>query len=284
MSRSNEIVLPESKVLHLDGQLGPFRVLVAYPAQSPPENGWPVIWLLDPADAFMGTVEALRFGARRTDSTGVSSAVVIGVEPDSNNLQAREVRQRIFTEIDSARFADFLHNDVQNAVAEISETRCDFTRSILVGHSLGGVFALRAALANPGRYQAVAAVSPSLWHESADLSELTTTYPADANLKVYIGVGEYEQGLAPWEENLPTSATTLKRRTTRRMVDIARETAAALASGTTAPLASGNVTGFPAPGAQVSNISVEFELLQKADHASARSKALPAILRLTTRQ
>lgn len=273
--------IPDSMSVVVESPVGRLRVYVAWPclgkgvATPVPAAGWPVIWVLDPGAAFAGTVEAMRYCSRRADATGVVPAVVVGVEPElpssvasdaaSNAASnAARARERLLAGEESLGFAAALNDVVRPLVESLVPGRCDTKRSVLVGHSLGGVFALQTALRFPGRYRAVAAVSPSLWQAEGDLTELAVAYPASAPaISVLIVTGEYEQRLAPWEEGTALASETLARRTGRQMIDTARKAADAIGGA--------SVTG---------NISARFALLAEADHGTVRSAALPLILRL----
>lgn len=269
--------IPDSVSVGVESPVGWLRVYVAWPCAGEghdvpvPVAGWPVIWVLDPGAAFAGTVEAMRYCSRRADATGVVPAVVVGVEPELPSSVASDAardaaraRERLLAGEESLGFAAALNDVVRPLVESLVPGRCDTKRSVLVGHSLGGVFALQTALRFPGRYRAVAAVSPSLWQAEGDLTELAVAYPASAPaISVLIVTGEYEQRLAPWEEGTALASETLARRTGRQMIDTARKAADAIGGA--------SVTG---------NISARFALLAEADHGTVRSAALPLILRL----
>ncbi len=270
------VTIPDSERFVVDTEAGALRVHLAWPAGDPPADGWPVLWVLDPADGFAGAVEAMRFCSRRSDATGIVPAVIVGVEPDVPPDAVRAERERLFIGAQRDLLRDALDGIVRERVYERVRERvgervphpCDTSREVIAGHSLGGVFALYAALAHPGRFRAVGAVSSSLWHGTDELLALAARYAASADtlpsaapLDVLLAVGEYEQGLAPWELGRPESSETLARRTSRRMIDTSRMFASRLAE--TAPA-----------------LRVQFRELADADHATARIAALPATLRL----
>ncbi len=246
------------------------QLLLARPAGDAPQGGYPVIYLLD-ANAHFGTaVEAVRLRCRRSDATGVPSAVVAGIGYPNVDTYDRQRRRFDFTfsapadepaDHQGTGGAGIFAALLESAVKPIVERRfpIDRTRQVLFGHSLGGLFTLSLLMRHPGMFQAYIAASPSIWWDRRRLLEGADSL-AGQSVKpaVMITVGEYEQKLAPWQEHTPKAEGIARRRAQRRMVDNARELAARL---------------------KAAGLRIDFCEFEAEDHASVASLALNRCLR-----
>lgn len=259
------VSLPRSRehALSVDGR--PYRVFVAWPSEPAPPAGFPAVYVLDANAAFATVVEAIRMRSHRRDATGVGPAVVIGVAYPGDGPYMRDRRTFDFTRPGqgaqgdggdgravvavggAARFLELLTNDVPALVTR--DLALDPAQRTLVGHSMGGYFALDTLVTTPEAFTSYLAISPSIWWDHDGLTARAAAIAATpARLQARLTVGEYEQRLAPWQEGRPPVGTVAERREDRRMVDHARELAAVLARGAGA--------------------SIEFAVLAGEDHAS----------------
>lgn len=276
------VTLPRSEERRMfaeDG--GEHRVLVAWPSEPPPPDGYPAIFLLDANASFATLVETVRTRSSRTANTGVVPAVVVGIGYPVDGPYDRERRIFDFTEAPpeqepgdarpvtrtggAAAFQTFLDRTLRPAIA--SDFLLDPSRQTLFGHSLGGLFVLQSLIRAPDSFSSYVSISPSVWWARerllADAASLSNTGSAS---KVVISVGEYEQDLAPWQR--PTDPAELerleRRRARRRMVDGAQAVASVL-------------RGEPGHG-----LDVTFDLVPGEDHSSvvpiAMSRALRVVL------
>ncbi len=248
-----------------------YRLDIALPDGEPPASGWASICLLDAAGCFGTCVEALRRMARRSDATGVSSLVVIGVSPVVVAGGAAN-RQRDFTTAPPTGLTDgspaggaldflhFLREEIMSAVSV--HAPLDRDRQTLFGHSLAGYFALWTLCNHPGAFAGYAAISPSIWWDRSGLFDAAGRL-TDLNRRLFMAVGGWEEALPPWQVGMPGSADALARRVSRQMVANARDLSARL----------GDVLGKE---------RVRFSLMPEEDHASIVSSAMPHALRLAS--
>lgn len=242
----------------------PCRIDIAIPEGPPPVAGWPAIFLLDGAGCFATCVEAMRRMARRTDATGVSPAVVVGISHAAvsgagSNLDAISRRKRDFASGEG--FLDFLCDTAKPLVAR--QAPIDAGRLTLFGHSLGGYFVLRVLAGSPEAFRTYAAISPSIWSGRAELLEKISGLHGQ-HRQLLICVGEWEDALPPWQLAAPGSAEVAARRKGRQMIAHAQDMSERMA-------------------AVLGAAHVQFRLLAEEDHASILSAAIPRMLRMASR-
>ncbi|MFT8245034.1 alpha/beta hydrolase [Roseomonas sp. BN140053] len=233
-----EVCLPGTTLLALDGPSGPYQLFVFVPEVPPPPGGFPVVFLLDGNNCFGMAVDLVRQGQFRPTVSRLVPAIVVGIAyPGDQPLH--QARRR--TDFGPARpgepasqgagrdaFAHFLGSAVRPLLR--ARFPADPRREVIAGHSLGGFFALDALAQDPSDFAGVLAMSPSVWwNRERLLAGLRSGRGAGSSPRVWIGVGEWEEALAPWEAALPDSETTAQRRRERAMVGNARAMAEAVA-------------------------------------------------------
>jgi predicted alpha/beta superfamily hydrolase len=187
---------------------GVYRITVALPNGPAPSSGYPVIYVVD-GNAWAPLVTAiLNVNVAGASSTVLGPAIVVGIGYPIDGPFDLTRRVRDLTtptekhhDVIPARnggYDDFIKL-IEDVVKPDVERRypVDRTRQTLVGHSLGGAFALRTLLAHPASFQNYVALSPSIWWDDAALLKDTKAIELDAataaKTRVYIGIGEYEQ-------------------------------------------------------------------------------------------
>jgi predicted alpha/beta superfamily hydrolase len=235
------VTLPGTEEHVLHSPAGEYRLWLSIPAAPPPPGGFPLLVLLDANASFATLTEIARQGAVRAGATGIGAAVVAGIAYPGAAPYHRARRGLDYTPGPPAEeavpyppggrdaFLDVLRGPVAARVAE----RCpvDAGRRVLIGHSLAGFFTLDVLARDPDAFSDYVAISPSVWWNRARLEEglAAQHFPGRAP-RVALGVGEWEQGLAPWEAASPDSARTAERRGRRAMVENARRMAERVAA------------------------------------------------------
>jgi predicted alpha/beta superfamily hydrolase len=274
------VTMPRSLAKDLQSADGrEYRLLLAWPSESPPASGFPVIYVLDPYALFGTIVESVRMRSRRPDATGVAPAVVAGIGYPGDEREARVRRNYDYTPLvdpdagdasaapsnatgGATDFLAFIETRLKPAVERIVPV--DVSRQTLFGHSLGGRFVLQTLLSSPASFATYVAVSPSVWLARHQLLEATDAIAVVrprpfAGRRTLITVGEYEQSLAPWQRGSVAHTQEIsQRRSDRRMVDDAREMAARL---------------------EAAGADVRFDVLAGEDHASAVLRSVGDALR-----
>lgn len=184
-----------------------FEVSVALPEGTAPQQGYPVLYVLDANYSFGTLVEMVR-----NHETLFGPVVVVGVGYSSD----AEMRNRFYdmtppgtdaSELPklfsegwgpmggAAEFRDFLTHDLRSAVKAIVPV--DASRQALFGHSLGGLFALYVLFTRPESFDTYVAGSPAIWWSNkVVLQELAAFVPrlrqAKGRRRLLITVGGLE--------------------------------------------------------------------------------------------
>lgn len=150
-----------------------YRIMVAWPEGSPPDSGWPVLWLLDGEDNFALAATTARRLERARARSGVEPGMIVAIDSGPLGRRSRDFTPTILGYSippgtpghglptgGAQAYAEFLYSKVGPAVA--ARWRIDAQRQTLAGHSFGGLFA-EYEIAASGRYQRYALISPSLW-------------------------------------------------------------------------------------------------------------------------
>ena len=161
-----------------------YRIYLALPEKPAPEAGFPVLYFLDGEAVFGTAAEAMRLQTR--GPKGFEGAAVVAIGHGGAGPFDPEARYRDFTTpADPAHlprrsdgaplpgnggaeaFLDFIAGELMPEIAR--RLPADPARATLIGHSLGGFFALHAFLGRPGLFQNVVAGSPSVWWNRSEL-------------------------------------------------------------------------------------------------------------------
>lgn len=225
----------------------------------------PVLWLLDGATLFPLVADAIDWLCRRPDANGVAPMLVVGVDRE---VADRDRRYRDFSFgpaadpagqlVDpawggAAQFAAFLCGEARRTVE--ADLAAQATSHALLGHSMGGLFALHLLAERPGAFAATGAISPSIWWDREALRASLQRMP-DCGQSVFLGAGSLEQ---------PSGGTGRAddRRRHRRMIGNLEQVADQL-TGT------------------LSSAQVQMHIAARETHASALWTLLPAFLRFVT--
>ena len=228
-----------------------YRIFVSRPLLPPPTTGYAVIYMLDANAAFGTMTEAVRLQSARPQVTGVEPAIVVGIGfPTDLPFDLRRRTLDYTPDVDrmalaatpdgsewpptggAAAFLDFIEDELKPMIA--AELPINPARSVLFGHSFGGLFALYALFNRPSAFQAFVAGSPSIWFgervilksERNFAEKLAATAHA---VRLMIAVGELEQTVSARELAANDGGKRAAWVKQNRMVENAREMASRLA-------------------------------------------------------
>lgn len=201
------------------------RFDLAWPEGAPPSGGFPLIVVTDANAMFATLVEAVRLQALRPDVTGIREAVVLGIGHDIEGLFEPALRARDYAPPGAERLLGLLDSLLPELAGRLPLDPC---RRTLVGHSLGGLFALHALFSRPALFSGIVAASPSIWWDRGAVADgmarLAQMLPRLASpLRVLLTAGGREQAPCPAErQDDPQFARLAERRVVEEAQDLAR--------------------------------------------------------------
>jgi len=160
-----------------------YRIFVSYPATAAPEEGYPVLYVLDGNAVFATFAETRRV----QEYYDVGKAIIVGVGyPTDQTYDTRRLNDYTPPMIDPPpahlqklakfksggrdTFLDFLTGKLRTEIGK--RYKINLERQSLFGHSLGGLLALHALYTRPQAFHSIVAASPSLeWNEQGVLGE-----------------------------------------------------------------------------------------------------------------
>jgi len=205
----SKVVLPAAQQTDVRASVAGhrYRLFVSVPATAAPAEGYPVLYVLDGNAAFPVAAFLARSAANRSEVTGHTAPLVVGIGYPGNEDFDVAARRRDYTigagnsnpltsEGGADRFLDFIQNELKPLVA--TRYPVDHKRQALFGHSFGGLFVLHALLTRPTSFSTFIASSPSIWWQNKQLlSELPASMPPGVSPRVQISVGAREDDPPP---------------------------------------------------------------------------------------
>lgn len=175
------VTLPGTRAFALSSQATghDYRIEVAVPDAPPPDEGYPVLYVLDGNARLPLMVAARDVLMRRAETPWL----MVGIGYADTQRLARDERTLDYTPpVLDARYAGqqnprpaggadaflgFIEDELKPAIGE--RFALNTSREALMGHSFGGLFTLYALHQRPASFSDYIAVSPSLWWNFGDL-------------------------------------------------------------------------------------------------------------------
>ncbi|WP_158265441.1 alpha/beta hydrolase [Blastopirellula marina] len=203
--------IPGSEVFDVRSKQGlDYRIFLSIPDQSPPPEGFPVLFVLDGNAYFPLAATLSRFQARGPRS----GLVIVGIGYPTDD--AFHMQRRTFdmtTKADPKKlppsrggrgwhesggadqFLEFIKNELRPLVAK--KVAIDGERHAIVGHSFGGLFVMHTLFTHPNSFQTYIAISPSGWWNDYALLQEEKVFSRDVDslekpVRLLIEVGELE--------------------------------------------------------------------------------------------
>ncbi|MBK5947151.1 esterase [Rhodobacter veldkampii DSM 11550] len=183
------VMLDHSARFEVDGPTGPLVVQVRWPATAPPPEGYGVIYAMDAGWTFGTLCDALALQGSVQAAGPVRSTVVVGIGWPGPGLIDLDRRGPDLVEAPGGEALVRVLSDTILPRIEAS-LPVDPAHRMVLGHSYGGAFALRAGFARPDLFSHVAAGSPSIWTDPAALG---APPPGEARPKVLVTIGALER-------------------------------------------------------------------------------------------
>jgi predicted alpha/beta superfamily hydrolase len=228
----------------------PYRIFLHIPKTTPPEGGWPTLYLLD-ANAVIGTaVDVLRVQAAYPLGTGVHHGVIVGIgypiegaydsvrrswdmaPPPGQTYPPHTPDGPDVRTGGADHFLAFIEEELKPEIAR--RIAVDARRQAIFGHSFGGLFVLHALFRRPDAFAAWISASPAIWWEGAgivtDAETFLTGQRNGLDGRLLLLAGEYEQKLAPFQIGAEDAEKRLASFAESRIVDNTRIMAERLAA------------------------------------------------------
>ncbi|PWC16144.1 esterase [Brenneria roseae subsp. roseae] len=208
-----------------------YRLFVAIPRQEAPQEGYPVLYMLDGNAQFPFAVNSYK------EENGPAPLIVaIGYQI----TQAYDVpaRTRDYTPPTTIREPDFaaggeaedFYQFLQNQVKPWVEARypVNTQKQTLAGHSFGGLFTLYTLFNHSESFQRYVAASPSIWWGNGVVIPARTPLLSTPPQSITLSAGEYEDAPEKVNAGQPIDAEREERKNRRKLVMKAKTLAAQL--------------------------------------------------------
>lgn len=186
-----------------------YTIQVYVPEVTPPEAGFPIIYVLDGQSYFEFAKHAIKLQSLNTPKTKVEPSIVVGICHDEETMRQRRffeftapAEQYIFPEHAKGKrmhlgknggahlFQKFMEEELKPIIERKFDVNTD--KQTLYGHSLAGYYTLWCYLTHCYDFQTYIAISPSIWWNGKELYQyLKKANPLDLQ-KLYMAVGERE--------------------------------------------------------------------------------------------
>lgn len=127
------------------------------------QRRYPVLVVLDAEDNFAHTAAAIDVLSR---NERIPELIVVGINNTDRTRDLTPTKDPMQSSGGAANFLSFIADELLPQVDRTYPTR---PYRILIGHSLGGLFAVNALVTRPEVFNAYLAISPSLWWDDQSL-------------------------------------------------------------------------------------------------------------------
>lgn len=204
MTGSRKIESFQMKGTHHD-----YQITVSIPDTTPPQNGFPVLYILDGDAYFILTNEILRLQSRRVEKTKVEEMILVGIGyPDTDVFHSYRVydfttpaiEEHLPTRPDGQPWpahggADAFLTVIEKQLMPVIREHypIDATRQALFGHSLGGLFSLYTLFEKADLFAEYIAFSPSIWWNNRAILAKEQNLDKHLAKRLFIAVEHTEQ-------------------------------------------------------------------------------------------
>ena len=186
-----------------------YTINIYVPSEEAPEEGFPVLYVLDGSSYFNLVKEAVRLQSRNTPKTCILPAIVVGIGHGDDMRERRfyDFTAPAETYIYPARFkgkghemlggAEDFSRFIEEELKPTIEAQYPVNKAqqALFGHSLGGYFTLWQLFHHQSSFQRYLAISPSIWwneHELVQCASVFLNEHQEINETLFISAGELE--------------------------------------------------------------------------------------------
>ena len=205
-----------------------YDISVFVPNMEPPEEGFPIIYVLDGRRYFNFAKQTINLQFRNSPKTNVEGAIVVGIGHQEKGESLRRfldftapANEYHFPEHTKGKWDDlkelggaenfsrFIEEELKPNIE--SSYPINKNKQTIYGHSLSGYFVLWSYLTKNECFQTYLAVSPSLWWNAEELFQYLEQEGLKENCSTFIIVGEQEGFMVTdairFYDRLPTCET-----------------------------------------------------------------------------
>ncbi|WP_456278876.1 alpha/beta hydrolase [Bacillus sp. AK128] len=187
-----------------------YDINVYVPEVEAPENGFPIIYVLDGSSYYYFVRDTVRLQHGNSIKTGVKPAIVVGIGHRKEEMRrkrfidftaqaeqlvvAEHAKGKIPEEYGGAElFLSFIEKELKPLIEQ--QFTINLKEQSLLGHSLGGYFTLWCQFNHSSLFQNYLAISPSVWWNGKELVAMCKEFivkEKHPNVLTFIAVGEQE--------------------------------------------------------------------------------------------
>lgn len=187
-----------------------YKIFVSVPDSPAPEDGFPLIYVLDGNSIFASFTESMNLQTRRGEITGKKPHIIVGIGYETTEPfnDSRYFDYTFSSEIDflsyhpidrdfpprggGSLFLSFIEKQLKPQIEQKYEVNTE--KQTIVGHSLGGLFVLSALFTSSSSFQYYVASSPSIhWNEDFLNTAKQKFMETEPKAKLLITSGELER-------------------------------------------------------------------------------------------
>jgi len=210
--KTEPFTLPHTETWSISSQENQrlYKIFVSVPDSPPPEDGFPVIYVLDGNSIFASFTENMKLQTRRAEITGKKPQIIVGIgyettgpfndsryydftfTPDVDFLSYHQIDRDFPTGGGGSYFLSFIENQLKPEIEQ--KYVINKEKQTIVGHSLGGLFVLSVLFTSSSSFQYYVASSPSIhWNENFLNTVKQRFMASQPKAKLLITSGELER-------------------------------------------------------------------------------------------
>jgi len=188
------VTIPDTHALSLEAQANGhgYAVQVALPAgYADSDESYPAVYVLD-ANADFPLVVGISRRLQAEDD--LAKYIVVGIAYQSRPGYYRRIdyTHTVAADLENSGGGSKFHRAVADEIVPLIDNayRTDPGNRVLLGHSLGGLYAGYMAIEHPGLFHSYIISSPSVWYDNYSL--VAKAKPQSVPTRVFISVGAEE--------------------------------------------------------------------------------------------
>lgn len=187
-----------------------YKVFVSVPDSPAPDDGFPIMYVLDGNSVFASFTETMNLQTRRAEITGKKPHIIVGIgyetsgpfndnryydftfSPNIDFLSYHAIDRELPQAGGGSYFLAFIEKELKPQIE--LKYHVNKKKQSIIGHSLGGLFVLSTLFTSSASFQYYIASSPSIHWNEVFLNKAKQQFMAnEINAKLLITSGELER-------------------------------------------------------------------------------------------